>query len=164
MPRFAPFARSNCTISSFPSADATMSGVTQQTYDDWRASKNLPSQAVKLIDPGETQAIYHDLYWAPIHGDQLPTGVDYATFDFAFNSGVGTASRYLQRAVGAVQDGVIGPQTLAVVNAAPALSVIDTLCDMRLAYLKQLRTWKFFGNGWANRVSDVRAVAKAMAA
>ncbi len=141
----------------------TNRGITQAVYDDWRHSHSLHSDPVKSISDAEVLAIYKTRYWDPIKGDDLPSGVDYAAFDFGVNSGTGRAVRYLQKAVGALQDGVIGPNTLAVVSAAPATVVIDTLCDLRLAYLKQLSNFVDFGNGWVARVGDVRAKALAMA-
>lgn len=142
---------------------ATNQGVTQRVYDDWRDTHFLAAQPVKLIDKGEVEAIYHDLYWKPIHADELPTGVDYATFDFGFNSGCNRAARFLQRMAGVAEDGQIGPATLAAVRAIPPLNLIDRLCDARLIFLQSLGTFKYFGRGWAARVSDVRAHAKAMA-
>lgn len=142
---------------------ATNRGITQHVYSDWLRDHGLPDQDVKTISPAEVLGIYKVQYWNPVKGDQLPTGLDYATFDFAVNSGTGRASRYLQQAVGVIQDGAIGPNTLAVVSAAPATAVIDTLCDLRLAYLRQLKDFLYFGNGWTARVNDVRAKAKAMA-
>jgi len=142
---------------------ATNMGVTQRVYDDWRAKKGFEHQPAKLIDKGEVESIYRELYWKPIHGDDLPAGVDYAVFDFAFNSGVARAAKYLQRMVGEIEDGQIGPATLAAARAASPTQLIDRLCDARMAFLQALGTFKYFGNGWTTRVSDVRAFAKAMA-
>lgn len=143
---------------------ATCKGVTQAVYDDWRASHSLPAQTVRSIDEAEVEAIYFKLYWNAIHADDLPSGVDYCAFDFAFNSGPNRAIRFLQRVCGVAEDGQIGPHTLAAVKAMPPPRLIDRLCDARLQFLQSLSTWKFFGRGWARRVTDVRVQAKAMAA
>lgn len=42
-------------------------------------------------------------------------------------------------------------------------TLINDLCDKRLAFLKGLKTWKMFGKGWTSRVSSVRADALKMA-
>ena len=143
---------------------ATQKGVTQAVYDDWRQGHELPKQSVRLLSQFELEAIYRKLYWDAIQGDQLPLGVDYCTFDFAVNSGVKRAARYLQRAAGVADDGQIGPMTLAAVNAKPADELIDAVCDARLAFLEQLGTFGHFGRGWTTRVNEVRAMAKGMAA
>lgn len=142
---------------------ATMKGVTQATYDGWRAKQGLPAQPVRNITPEEVSAIYRRDYWDKVKGDDLPAGVGYAVFDFAVNSGVSRASRFLQKVVGVAQDGVIGPATIAAVKALPPVTVIDRLCDDRMAFLRGLGTFSTFGKGWTRRVTDVRSHAKEMA-
>jgi lysozyme family protein len=88
---------------------ATCKGVTQAVYDDWRASHSLCSQTVREIAEAEVEAIYFKLYWNAIRADDLPSGVDYCAFDFAFNSGPNRAIRF-QRVSGVAEDGKIGPQ------------------------------------------------------
>jgi lysozyme family protein len=140
----------------------TNKGITQSVYDTWRMEQGLGGQGVKLISLPEASAIYAQCYWAPCHCDQLPSGVDYATFDFAVNSGVNRACRFLQRAVGVTEDGVIGPATLAAINSTPPGQIIDKLCDLRLAFDETRENANVFGRGWANRVAEVRAKAKGM--
>nr|WP_292315263.1 putative peptidoglycan-binding domain-containing protein [Mesorhizobium sp.] len=75
------------------------------------------------------------------------------------NSGPGRAAKYLQAVLGVVQDGRIGPATLAAARAKSAGVVIDALCDARLAFLERLPTWPSFGRGWSARVASVRRQA-----
>lgn len=139
---------------------ATMKGVTQRTYDGWRDRQGLARQSVRNISDAELHAIYRRDYWDRVKGDELPAGVGYAVFDFAVNSGVSRAARFLQKVAGVAQDGVIGPATLGAVEALPPATVIDRLCDDRMAFLRSLGTFSTFGTGWTRRVSDVRAKAK----
>lgn len=141
----------------------TNRGVTQAVYDDWRQDHGLAKQSVKMLSRSETMAIYRSLYWSPVHGDELPSGLDYVLFDFAINSGVNRASRYLQRALGVAEDGKIGPVTIKAASAYPPAKLIDAVLDLRLAFLKQLSDFAYFGKGWMKRIDDVRARAKAMA-
>jgi lysozyme family protein len=140
---------------------ATNKGVTQAVYDAYRVRNKLARQSVKGITSDEIGAIYRTEYWNRIKGDDLPAGVDYAVFDFAVNSGVGRASRFLQAVVGVEQDGAIGPRTIAAITS-PARTV-DALSDKRLAFLRQLPTFGHFGNGWSARVADVRIKGREMA-
>lgn len=139
---------------------ATNKGVTQATYDGWRSRQKLANQSVRNITAAEVSAIYRRDYWDKVKGDELPEGVGYAVFDFAVNSGPSRAARFLQKIVGVAQDGMIGPATVAATNALPAATVIDRLCDDRMAFLRSLDTFSTFGKGWARRVTDVRAKAK----
>jgi len=85
-------------------------------------------------------------------------------FDYGVNSGVARAAKALQRLVSVEADGAIGPATLAAVARRDPVALIAALCDERLAFLKSLKTWAAFGNGWSRRVADVRAAALQMAA
>lgn len=149
---------------------ATNHGVTQAIYDKWRRSHGLPSQDVRLITQVEIEAIYHSMFWQPVHGDDLPGGVDYATFDFAVNSGPYEADVCLQRAIEALQnaagvtiDGVIGPKTLAALHAADPRRIITEVCAERVAFMKAHCDWADFGKGWEKRVASVEVTARGMA-
>ncbi|MPZ19510.1 MAG: hypothetical protein GEV06_16560 [Luteitalea sp.] len=89
--------------------------------------------------------VYKTRYWDAVRGDNLASGVDYAAFDFAVNSGVMRARTYLAKAIGGSD-----------------AETIARLCDARLAFLKRIRTWPTFGKGWSRRVVEVRAKALAM--
>lgn len=138
---------------------ATNRGITQATYDGWRSGRNLAPRSVRLITDREVSAIYRRDYWDAVRADDLPSGVDYAVFDFAVNSGVSRASRFLQEACGAHQDGKIGPATVAAVKKMAARSVVIRLCEARLHFLQSLKTWPTFGKGWGSRVAEVKEAA-----
>lgn len=142
----------------------TMRGVTQRTYDAYRQRHGQPTADVKGITDDELREIYRTQYWDKVQGDDLPSGLDYAVFDFAVNSGPSRAAKFLQRIVGAEQDGVIGSQTIAALRGRDAATLVSRLCDDRLAWLKRLKTFSTFGRGWSRRVSEVKADALEMAA
>lgn len=135
---------------------ATMRGITQKVYDDYRAGKQLNKRPVAQLEELELRDIYKARYWDMVFGDQLPPGVDYATFDYAVNSGVSRAVKELQKIAGTVQDGVMGPATLAAVlgyvSAHGAISMSDRICMDRSAFLRSLSTFPRFGKGWMTRV------------
>jgi lysozyme family protein len=130
----------------------TNKGVTQAVYDDWRKTNKLPTQSVRNISDSEVSAIYKNLYWDRISGDNLPSGVDFAVFDFAVNSGVSRAAKYLQAVVGVTQDGVIGPATIQATKTYVAM----TVTNRRLAFMQSLSIWSTFGKGWSARIADVK--------
>lgn len=99
--------------------------------------------------------IYQEMYWSQVRADELPAGVRYAVFDAAVNSGVAQSVRWLQRAVGVVDDGVIGPRTLAAVNQQNADGLRCRLLAQRLRFLASRKNWDAFGEGWANRIADL---------
>jgi len=138
---------------------ATNFGITQGTYDAYRKSYGRKTQSVRYIAPGEVEVIYRTRYWDAVHGDQLPSGLDYAVFDYAVNSGPSRAIKHLQVALGVPSDGQLGPVTIQAAKTAPPSVTIEYLCDLRLAFLKRLSTWSTFGRGWNSRVIGVRALA-----
>lgn len=142
----------------------TAYGVTQAVYDAWRRQQGLAPRDVWSITPSEISAIYRKQYWDAVRGDDLPSGVDYAVFDFAVNSGPARAIKFLQREVGAAPDGKLGPATLAAVNAADPRRIVAGLSAARQAYLETLNTFPRFGKGWTTRVADVAVAARGMCA
>ena len=142
---------------------ATNRGVTQTVYDDYRRGKGLAPRSVRQIEQSEIGDIYRKLYWDKVRGDDLPSGVDYAVFDFAVNSGPARAARFLQRAVGVTEDGKIGPITIAAAKAKEPTRVITALCCARQQFLEGLPHFARFGRGWTRRVSEVQAQAVRMA-
>lgn len=101
------------------------------------------------------ERIYLEEYWKPVRADELPHGVRYVVFDAAVNSGVGQAVRWLQRAVGVKDDGVIGPVTLAAVNQYPAENLRLAFLAQRLRFMTRLPNWPAFSRGWARRIADL---------
>lgn len=137
---------------------ATMKGVTLANFRRY-VKADATKDDLRHITDAQIATVYRRFYWDAVAGAELPDGVDYATFDFAVNSGPSRAAKYLQGVLGVLQDGRIGPATVKAANAKPAGVVIDALCDARLAFLKRLPTWPVFGKGWNSRVASVRGQA-----
>jgi len=125
-------------------------GVTKAVYDKWigRASTEEEMRALK---PEDVAPIYKKNYWDKIYGDQLESGLDFALFDWAVNSGPGRAAKAIQRIVGATQDGAIGPKTMQKIANNETKFMIEKLHDQRQAFYEGLSTFKHFGRGWTRR-------------
>ena len=142
---------------------ATMKGITLSVFRQYVEPKATKDDLRRITD-AQVASVYRKQYWDVVKGNDLPDGVDYAVFDFAVNSGPSRSVKYLQSIVGAKQDGKIGPDTLAKARAMVRATIINDLCDKRMAFLKGLKAWTTFGKGWTSRVSSVRAEALKMAA
>jgi lysozyme family protein len=130
----------------------------------------------RAIQPGEMKALtvdtvkpfYKQMYWDKVKGDDLPVGVDYTVFDFAVNAGVGRAAKFLQRAVGAVDDGVIGSGTLALVAKITPRKLLQNFAQQKEAFYNSLAeknpTQQKFLKGWMARVDHVQTAATSMLA
>lgn len=141
---------------------ATMKGITIGTYRQWKG-RAVTKAELRAISDEEVAAIYKRNYWDKVRGDDLPAGLDLVAFDAAVNSGPARGARWLQTALGVAADGKIGPKTIAAALEADAATAINRALDVRLSFLKGLKTWPTFGKGWGRRVSDVRKVALGMA-
>jgi lysozyme family protein len=60
----------------------TNMGVTQKTLAAWRGEP-VSAADVKALTLDEARKIYKAQYWDRVRADRLPTGVDFAVFDYA---------------------------------------------------------------------------------
>ncbi len=128
----------------------TMWGITiavarNHCYDG--AMKDMPTDVAK--------SIYKKSYWNAVRADELPAAIRYAVFDAAVNSGVGTAVRWLQQAVGATPDGVLGPKTLAALHEVNPDGLLRRMLAKRLTAMTHMSGWPSFSKGWARRVATL---------
>jgi lysozyme family protein len=140
------------------------------TIDAWGAYLK------RAIQPGEMKALtqeavkpfYKQMYWDLVKGDELPVGVDYAVFDFAVNAGVSRAAKFLQRSVGAVDDGVIGGGTLGQVSKTEPAVLLKNFAEQKQRFYNGLATTnpsqQKFLKGWLSRVDHVQDTAESMMA
>lgn len=143
----------------------TNQGVIQRVYNGWRERNGQPVRDVWLMQAAERDAIYREGYWNQVRGDQLPPGIDLVVFDGAVNSGPNQSVKWLQRALGVTRiDGVVGPATLAAIDAHQNHDeLVAEICQRRLAFLQALRTWPRFGKGWNSRVQQVKKIGQSWA-
>lgn len=139
---------------------ATMMGVTLATYR--RYKPGATKSDLRSIPMARVQEIYRDGFWKPIAGDALPFGLDLATFDFAVNSGPSRGVKALQAAIGAKVDGKPGTDTILKASKADGKKAIQAMCAGRLSFMKSLKIWSTFKNGWSRRVAEIEAKAVSM--
>lgn len=116
--------------------------------------RDYPNEDIKNLTIGRAAEIYQANYWAPIKGDQLPWPLALFVFDAAVNQGVVPASRMLQRALDAVQDGVIGPRTLALAAGSTPWHAARFMAFRAMRY-QNTRNFDRFGEGWLTRIFQV---------
>lgn len=141
---------------------ATMYGVTQKVYDEWRQLTKQPWQSVRSITKNEARDLYERLYWNAAACDRMPWPISYMVFDGAVNSGVRRSVTWLQAALLVPADGIAGPQTISAIEAADKNKLVRELVDQRVVFLARLvqRAPKqaTFLLGWWRRVNDVLVV------
>lgn len=109
---------------------------------------------MRYLPREKAKEIYRAIYWDPMKSEELPAELRFDAFDAAVNSGPKQAAKWIQRVVGAVEDGDIGPVTLALIAKKNPVAVAAALNGQRLDLMTSLPTWGSFGKGWARRIAE----------
>ena len=126
----------------------TMYGITRETARGYGYTGNMRNMPLATA-----KEIYRNGFWEKYKCPQMPEVVAYHFFDACVNHGAGNAARFLQRAVGVADDGIIGKITLAAVNDCPnLLGLIVRFNNERLQFYTKLSSFNSFGRGWVNRI------------
>jgi lysozyme family protein len=110
---------------------------------------------MKDLPVATAKEIYRKSYWDSVQADKLPPLIRYAVFDAGVNSGPVTAIRWLQQAVGATPDGILGPKTLAAINELNHDATLRRMLAKRLTAMTSMSGWPSFSRGWARRVATL---------
>lgn len=137
-------------------------GVTKRVWEEWGGTKDM-----KDLTPEDVAPLYKKNYWDRVKGDELPSGLDLAVFDWAVNSGTGRAAKKLQSMIGTVADGGIGPNTLRIladyVEENGLEETIRNYHRVRQDFYESLSTFDTFGKGWSRRNDETMELAISMA-
>ena len=133
-------------------------GVTKKTWNHFYGD-DISEERMRNITVDDVKPLYRTNRWDRCRCGDLPSGVDWAVFDWAVNSGPGRATKALQRAVGAFEDGVVGPQTLMAVTASQSHEIINRIAVHRDSYYRDLKHFDTFGRGWIRRNDETREQA-----
>lgn len=140
------------------SGGETNLGVTKRNWEAW-VGHSVTSADMKALTGNVVAPFYKTKYWDVICGDHLPIGLDLIIFDSAINQGPGRAAKFLQSAIGATPDGVIGPVTLATLASCDVAATIHEVRALREAQYRSLPTFDHFGAGWINRLNGIENTA-----
>jgi len=142
-------------------------GVTIGAWGEYLGREIKPGE-MKALTKETVKPFYRAMYWDKVKGDDLPLAVDYSVFDFAVNAGVSRAAKFLQRAVGAVDDGVIGSGTLGRVAKTDTSKLLENFAEQKQRFYQGLATnnpsQQKFLKGWLARVDHVKSAADSMLA
>lgn len=133
-------------------------GVTQETLGVY-LGRPATVDEVRNLTEAEARKVYQHLYiekpgFSGIANHQL----QHLLIDSGVQHGPVRASKWLQAAVNVRIDGVIGPQTLAAVNAYPWRNVYQEVFRARMKFYGRIITdnpsQAVFAAGWMNRLSE----------
>lgn len=127
----------------------TMYGITKRVAMSHGYTGNM-----RDLTREQAKAIYRTAYWGRARADEYDFAIGFQLFDAAVNHGIGNAVRFLQRAVGVADDGIVGPVTLRAIRAMSVGDVVMRFNAERLDFYARLTTFTSFGRGWTRRVAD----------
>lgn len=118
-----------------------------------------PSIDIKKMTLQEAKVVYFKKYWLAAKCDRLQTPLAEVHFDAAVNHGVGRAAKLLQESLGVDVDGVIGPNTLNVINSSNPFDLARKQNKIRKQFFKSIVERKpsqaVFLEGWLARIDKV---------
>lgn len=131
----------------FGELKGTKFGISAMTY---------PELDIQNLTREEAKEIYRE-WWIP----DLPPAIQYQLFDSAVNHGMVNTTRFLQRAVGVVDDGALGPKTRGAIGQADLNDLLMKFLAERLIFMTHVQSWDYFGRGWARRIArNLRLAAR----
>lgn len=99
---------------------------------------------VKALTLDQAKVIYRKHYWNAVGADSLPRGLDYVTFDYAVNAGLGRALPALHACQA---------------RGGSTADQIKCVCDKRMAFQMGLPSrFNKFKRGWRNRITSARVI------
>lgn len=142
---------------------ATMCGVTLATFTDYCRRKGYPRPTIvrlKAIKYKEWLEILKTMFWDKWKADQINNeSIALILFDWVWGSGK-YGITIPQKAIGVTADGIVGPKTIAAVNAKDPKQLFDLIRKERLAYIERIcrsrPTNLKYKRGWLNRLNDIK--------
>lgn len=113
-----------------------------------------PNLDIYALTKADAIAIYRRDYWRPYY-EEMPYRVAAKVFDNSVNMGHSRSHKILQRALGCVEDGIIGKMTLAAIAGVDEGELLDKISETQKAFYAHLIEIKpqnkVFWNGWSKR-------------
>lgn len=121
----------------------------------WGISKrSYPNVSIKELTRSQAIAIYYRDFWQKAGCESFSDGVGYQLLDSAINSGISQSIRFLQRAVGVADDGILGPISKDAIASMNEAKMIMLFNAERLEFMTKLKNWPNHGKGWARRIAQ----------
>lgn len=141
------------------SGGCTMMGITIGTYRKYYG-KDKTCDDLRGITDDEWLHIFKVGYWDKLKADKIENqSLAQLCVDIAWGSGPVTAIKRIQKRIGADVDGVVGPQTLGILNSDPR-KWFNVIWGDRYVWFNQIVAAnpknKVFLRGWLNRLNDIR--------
>ena len=143
---------------SDPPGGMTNLGVTKKTWDDFYGD-DIDEDRMRNITVDDIKPIYRTNYWERCRCQDLPSGVDWAVFDWAVNQGR-EGQLMLSRGPWEPMEMVpVGSQTMMAVTASQPHEIINNIAAHQDSYYRSLGHFDKFEKGWVRRNDKTREKA-----
>ncbi|MDR3187307.1 MAG: hypothetical protein LBT63_02690 [Holosporaceae bacterium] len=132
------------------------------------SKRSYPHLDIKNLTPDQTKQIYFVDFWTKAKCEQIKDD-NLATkfFDLCVNTGIGQATRLIQRALRSAgqivaEDGIIGQNTLATINKSDPTDLLAALKSEAAGFYRMIAqanpSQQKFIQGWLNRAYDTTTI------
>lgn len=140
------------------SGGATNKGVTLATFRQFYG-QNKTVNDLKAITDAQWLNIFLSGYWNKVRATEINNqSIANIIVDWAWASGPDTAARKVQKIVCVDVDGIVGPKTLASINAYNPQQLFDKIKAERISFVENLVKQRpkdsVFLTGWKNRINS----------
>lgn len=144
---------------------ATNKGVTLATWRvngrDINGDGKIDEEDLKLITEEEAIAIMKKNYWDKLKADDIKSqSIANLIVDWGWGSGPVTAAKKIQRIVGAEADGIVGPKTIAAINAQDPEALFKKIHNERKLHFESIvrndPSQQVFLKGWMRRLDSIQ--------
>ena len=136
----------------------TNMGITQAALASWR-QRPVTEDDVRNLTEAEARAIYRSRYLTEPRLDRIQDPYVLAlAFDCAVNHGPHRAIRWLQKIVGVVDDGILGPISEVAINTHEPVRLYQRLLARRIVFYGEIisrdHSQAVFALGWLRRAAE----------
>ena len=134
----------------------TFRGISRRFFPKWEGWGLVDENHFDPRLDALVEGFYYEFFWLPLGLDKVDNDfIAGMLLDIGVNQGKRAVAKKMQRIVGVEQDGVIGPKTLAAVNACnPDIFVYQFVLeavDLYTHIITKDDTQRRFIKGWLNR-------------
>lgn len=113
-------------------------------------------QDLKNMTNDQWSYIFRKYFWDRWRADSIKdSNLKYLLVDWVWASGkygITKVQQYLETN----PDGIVGNKTLSALNAIPPKTAFQDIWKIRESFIKSLKTYSTFGNGWMRRLNSIQ--------
>lgn len=138
----------------------TYRGIARNAWPKWEGWQYIDKGTEPPLEM--VRKFYYENFWLPLKCDSLPAPIAIFLFDSAVGSGHVFPVRWLQRAIGAKDDGIVGDETIRKAQQAAPQAVVDSMLRRRILLYESIErnnsTQAVFMCGWLRRTRNLIAL------